>query len=168
MTVIIDNVRPIRQRREYTCGIASLRTIFHYYGFNISEEELKRIGNITEDGTSHLQMRKLANKYNFRFYAKSYATLEDLKKWLKQDCPVIVDYQDYGTSNGKNGHYSVVYGIDDNYIMLSDPANYVEGDNKKFSNNKKMTIEKFLERWWDEDEKENEINRWFVIIRPRK
>jgi len=169
MTIIIDEIKPIRQLTSYTCGLGALRTVFHYYGFDVSEDELKKAGCIDENGTSHQQMRKLANNYNFRFYAKSNATLEDLKKWLKKDCPVIIDYQDYdyGRLGYNNGHYAVAYGIDDNFVYISDPANYNENDKKRFANNKKMEIDNFLKRWYDMDENQNETRRWMVIIRPK-
>ena len=169
MTIIIDNVKPRKQNTNYTCGPGSLRTIFHFYGYDIPEKDLIFTGEIEEDGTSHQQMRKIARTYKFKFYSKSDATLDDLKFWLKRDCPVIVDYQDYdyGKLDGHSGHYAVVYGIDDHFVYISDPANYEDGDGKKFANNKKMEIENFMKRWFDLDEKQHNIKRWFAVVRPK-
>ena len=47
-------------------------------------------------------------------------THNDLKQWLKRDCPVVVNYQDWGNNNGHNGHYCVIYGVDDNFVYISD------------------------------------------------
>ena len=167
--IIIDGVKPRRQLTNYTCGPGALRTIFHFYELDVPEQELIENGEIEEDGTSHQQMRKLVRKYGFKFYSKSNGTLDDIKKWLKEECPIIVDYQDYdnGKLTGWSGHYAVIYGIDEKFIFLSDPANYYEGDGKKFANNKKMEIENFLRRWFDLDENEDEVHGWFAIVRPK-
>ena len=162
----IDKVKSLKQRTTYTCGPGTLRTILKFYGINVSEKELVVEGEIEENGTSHAQMKLLARKYNFSFYSKSNATIDNLKKYLKRKVPVIVDYQ-LGQNSGNNGHYSVVYGIDDEYVYLADPSNYIEGDNKKFSTNTKIQIDKFLENWWDPDDNKKETTHWLCIIKPK-
>ena len=163
----IEKVKANRQLKNFTCGPASLRTVFRFYGINVAERDLIDDADIEEDGTSHDQMKLLAHKYGFTFYSKSNATIEDLKKYLFRNNPVIVDYQ-LGANNGDNGHYSVLYGIDDEYVYLADPSNYIEGDNKKFSSDTKIQIDKFLENWWDPDDNKNETRRWLAVLKLKK
>lgn len=159
------NLKARKQKTNHTCGPAALRTIFNYYKVKVSEQELILLGDIGEEGTDFQTMRQLAHEYGFSFYAKQYGNLEDIKKFIKRGYPVLVCYQS-GTNNGNNGHYSVIFDIDDSFIYLADPANYIEGDKKKFSENRKMLIDTFMEHWWEEDDKV--IKRWFAIISPRK
>jgi len=161
----LENVKNIPQRRDYTCGPASLRCLFHYYGVDVSEQELIDEGEIEEDGTSFKQMKYLAHKYDFSFYSKNNATLKDIENWLFKKNPVLVCFQ-AGPPNGLNGHYSVIVGIDKKYIYLNDPSNYFDGDRHKFINDRKMEIDKFLKHWWDIDDQI--VKNWFAVIKPRK
>jgi len=161
--MILSNVKSRPQKTDFSCGPASLRSIFYYYGVSVSEKELIDFGNIGEEGTDFATMRKLANEYGFSFWSTYKGTIEDLKRWLNKKIPVLVCYQ-LGNPSGHNGHYSIVYGIDNKYIWLSDPSNYYEGDGKKFTENRKMTIKKFMKHWFEYD---NGIKyqKWFSIIK---
>lgn len=168
MTYKIKNIKARKQLLSYTCGVASLRTIFYFYKKNISEQELINKGNVKKEGLSHYQMRKLSRLYDFKCYTKSNASVKDLEYWLEQDIPVIVNYQDSESpNNGYNGHYAVLYGYDDNWFYIADPANYYEGDGKKFAANRKIERSNFISRWWDVEENEDESRKWFMIIRSK-
>lgn len=166
MTIKTRAIKARKQRLSFSCGPASLRTIFHFYGLSVSEQELIEKGQIQNDGTSHQMMSKLARMYNFKCYSKSNASVEDLEKWIKKGYPVIVNFQ-LGIPNGVNGHYAIIYGYDDKFFFLADPANYNEEDGKKFTENNKITRKKFIESWWDNDEKANETSKWYCLIRPK-
>ena len=155
-----------KQKTNYTCGPASLRTIFNYYGVKVSEEELILLGDIGEEGTDFQTMKYLAHEYGFSFYGRTATNIDDIKKYLNKKIPVLVCYQ-MGENNGNNGHYSVVYDLDDSFVYLADPANWTEGDKKKYSENRKMRIDTFIEHWW-EDEGTKIVKLWLAIIKPRK
>jgi predicted double-glycine peptidase len=159
------NLRACKQSTNYSCGPAALRTIFNYYKVKVSEKELLLLGDIGEEGTDFKTMKKLSNEFGFTFHSRENGNLEIIKKYINKDIPVLVCYQ-MGQNNGNNGHYSVVYNIDDSFIHLADPSNWIEGDRKKYSENRKMLIDTFLEHWWEEDIKV--IKRWYAIIKPRK
>ena len=159
------NLKSCKQKTNHTCGPASLRTIFNYYKVKVSEQELILLGDIGEEGTDFQTMRSLAREFGFSFYSKSNGSLEDIKKYLKKNIPILVCFQS-GSNNGTNGHYSVIFDIDDSFIYLADPANWTQGDKKKYSENRKMLIDTFMEHWWEE-ENVKVIKRWFGIIRPR-
>lgn len=160
------DLRSRKQLQSWSCGEASLRTLFHHYGVEVSERELIDEGDITEEGTDFSTMRKLAREYGFSFFAKTNGSVEILEKYLKKKIPVLVCYQ-LGTPNGHNGHYSVISGIDSKYITISDPSNFVEGDGEKFTKNRKMEIDNFLKHWW-ETENSKVIRKWYAIVKLRR
>jgi len=160
------NLRACKQKTNYTCGPAALRTIFNYYKVKVSEQELILLGDITEEGTDFQTMRNLSHEFGFSFYSRINGNLEDIKKYLKRNIPVLVCFQS-GVNNGNNGHYSVIYDIDESFVYLADPSNWIEGEKTRYSKNIKMRIDTFMEHWWEEEDVKV-IKRWFAIIRPRK
>lgn len=167
MKVEIEGVRPRKQRTSWTCGPASLRSIFYHYGYSVSEQELVIEGEIEEEGTDFKTMRKLARSHGFKFYSKENGTIDDLKKWLLKEIPILICYQDWGKPNGDNGHYAVLTGLSKTHVVISDPSNYWEGDGAKFASSKKMAIDNFLKRWF-EIEDGVKVKHWFAVITPRK
>lgn len=167
MNKIELQVRARKQLKNYTCGPASLRSIFYHYGFTYSEQELVLEGEIEEDGTDFKTMRKLAHTFKFTFYSRENGSVDELKKWLAKGIPILVCYQDYGKPNGHNGHYAILTGVSPDYVVLSDPSNYWEGDGLKFASSKKMAIDNFLKRWF-EVENGVKVKRWFAIVQPRR
>lgn len=167
MTVKIEGIKSQKQKTNYTCGPASLRTIFYFYGKSISERELVKVGNIGIEGTDFPTMKKLARKYGFSFYSQENGHLKLIEKYLESNIPVLVCYQDYGVANGKNGHYAVITGINKDWIEIADPSNYFEGDYQRFAEKKRMRKDIFLGRWF-EDEYDYRFKRWFAIIKPTR
>lgn len=166
MEETVLQVRARKQRTNYTCGPASLRSIFYYYEHSVSEQELVDAGEVEEDGTDFSTMRKIAHEYGYSFFSKHHGNIDQLRKWLEKKIPVLVCYQE-GEPNGKNGHYAVIHGINEHYLYIADPSNYFEGDNGKFTCPRKVTIEKFLKHWWEID-KNKKIKRWYAIVRPKQ
>lgn len=162
----IIKMRARKQNTNYTCGPAALRSIFLFYGVAVNEKELVDFGDIGENGTGFSTMRQLAHEYGFSFYAKHMGTLNDLKRLLDKQQPVLVCYQE-GEPNGKNGHYAVIHGYDDTFLNIADPSNYFEGNHNPFADPRKVTIEKFMSHWWEIDNGQK-IKRWYAIIQPRK
>jgi predicted double-glycine peptidase len=81
----------------------------------------------------------------FKVEMKDKSTFEDIQFWLDKKVPVIVDWFSRGTaqdddSDIANGHYSVVVGLDDEYIYLEDPE---LGGMRKIKRNDFMTV------WFD-------------------
>jgi len=164
---MLKKFRARKQLRNYTCGPASLRSIFYFYGVSVSEQELVEAGEIKEDGTDVPIMRYLARQYGFSFWSKDNATITEMRRWLERKIPVLILYQDWGPPNGKNGHYAVITGINKDYVEIADPSNYQYADGNKFANTKRMSREVFLRRWF-EVEKGIHYRKWFAIIKPSK
>ena len=86
-----------------------------------------------------------AQSLGFKVEIKNESGFEDIEKWLKKGVPVIVDWftrgrQDYGDSEVSDGHYSVVIGLDDEYIYLQDP---------EIGGERKIEREDFMKVWFD-------------------
>lgn len=113
-------VKPFRQKPGL-CGVASLKMVLDYFGLQKSEAELEKLtGASSQKGTSFEGMKKAAQEIGFFIEAKDSADFEDIKDWLDKKIPVIVDwFSPYGGHT--EGHYSVVVGLDKNYIYLQDP-----------------------------------------------
>lgn len=159
--VIINNVKPLRQKQKYTCGPAVLATIFKFYGKEIPEEDLVQQGNInSKDGTDYDQMEYLAKQNGFKFYHKLNASVRDIEKYLKLNMPVIVNYQDWG-----GGHYSVIHGYDDHFFYVADPSNSNDSESE-YAEPKKISRKKFLKNWFDSNEKGN-YKKTLILVAPK-
>jgi ABC-type bacteriocin/lantibiotic exporter with double-glycine peptidase domain len=166
----IEGVKPKKQQTRYTCGPASLRTIFYYYGIRVSEQELVDTADVTEEGTSEYQMRQLAHEYGFSFYGRANGHLKDVAKFIEKGIPILICYQDWGKPTGNNGHYAVLTGIDKDWVEIADPANH---NGTPIAHSKRMQKDNFMRRWFEDEiddstgEKQR-VRRWFAIIRPKK
>jgi len=136
-------LRKYKQSDDSLCGPASIRIVLSYYGIKASEEEIaKRSKHTYERGTNDTNMKKAVESYGLSCKIKNNSSFEDIKYYLAQEIPLIVDwFTGDATENGTpNGHSSVVAGINDNYIFLLDPW-----DGKI----KKLPKEDFERVWFD-------------------
>jgi len=109
------------------CGPASLKIVFDYYGVNKSEKEIAELTGATKIlGMDVAGFEKAAKQFGFKVEVKNNSDFTDIEKWLMDGVPPIVDWftrgrQDYSDADVADGHYSVVCGVDDEYIYLQDP-----------------------------------------------
>ena len=121
--------RIIKQDLDYSCGAASLATIINeFYGKEVTEKELLEAMDKGEMQASFNDMQQALPQFGFRAtgYAASYEQL------LKLKVPVIV-YMKYR----KNDHFSVLRGINESTVWLSDPS----------MGNRTYSRSQFLEMW---------------------
>ncbi len=144
-----QNLLPVKSFRESFiggCGPASLKMVLNYYGLEKSEEELfKMCGTNEKLGTSAENIKKAVEKLGFKVEIKNHSTFEDIQYWLGKKVPVIVDWftrgrTDCDDSDIADGHYSVVVGLDNEYIYLQDP---------ELRNIRKLKKEDFMTVWFD-------------------
>lgn len=128
MKKILLDVKPFQEILDAdVCGPASLKIVLEYYGVNKSEEELAGLCKIKKGlGTDDMGIKKATEKLGLKIKIKNKSSFKDIEKWLKKDVPVIVDWftrgrTDYGDSSTADGHYSMVMGLDDEFIYLQDP-----------------------------------------------
>lgn len=109
------------------CGPASLKMVLDYYGVDRSEGELASLTSATIGlGTDAARIVQAAELLGFRAAVKDESTFADIEEWMEKKVPIIVDWftrgrSDYSDSEVADGHYSVVVGIDAEYIYLQDP-----------------------------------------------
>jgi ABC-type bacteriocin/lantibiotic exporter with double-glycine peptidase domain len=128
MNKIILKVKPFQETLHADmCGPASLKIVLEYYGVNKSEDELAQLCKVKKGwGVDDKGIKLAAEKLGFKVKIKNNSSFKDIEKWFKKEVPIIVDWftkgrTDYGDSSTADGHYSVVMGLDDNFIYLQDP-----------------------------------------------
>ena len=122
------NVQPF-QETLYAgmCGPASLKIVAEYFGIKKTEKELADMCGVDEElGVSDKDIVNAAQTLGFETAIKDKASFGDIEELLKKDIPVIVNWftrgrTDYSDSTVADGHYSVVCGLDSEYIFLQDP-----------------------------------------------
>lgn len=103
-----------KQDLDYSCGAASIATLLNgYFQQNVTEEQILKIMDKGDLRASFDDMQKALSVLNFdsKGYAVSFDTLKTLK------LPVIVYIK-----HRKTDHFSVIGGINDQFIQLSDPS----------------------------------------------
>lgn len=128
------------------CGPASLKLVLDYHGINKTEEELSQMCNRDPDlGVNDQAIKNVAQKLGLNVEIENNASFEDIKIWLEKGVPVIVNWftrgrYDYPEDDVADGHYSVVVGLDEEYIYLQDP---------EIGRVRKIEREDFLRVWFD-------------------
>lgn len=128
------------------CGPASLKIVFDYYGVEKSEQEIARLAGTTQDlGTDDEGIKKAAENLGFKVEIKNEASFEDIQDWLDKKVPVIVNWFtrgriDYSEEDVPDGHYSIVVGLDDEFIYLQDP---------EIGKLRRITRDNFMKVWFD-------------------
>jgi len=141
------------------CGPAALKMILAYYNLDKGEAELAKLCDTTDDlGTDDQGLKKAAESFDLKVEIKNNSSFEDIQKWLDKDVPVIVNWftrgrNDYPDSEVADGHYSVVVGLDDEYIYIQDP---------EIGDMRKIEREDFMRVWFDFTDEY--IKSWDEII----
>jgi ABC-type bacteriocin/lantibiotic exporter with double-glycine peptidase domain len=126
------------QSDDSTCGPSCLKMVFAYWGVNKSEKEISIACNHTYQlGCQGEDMVEAAKIFGFDAYVKNNSTIDDLKYYLSQNIPVIVDWF---CGDIPEGHSSVVIGVDEDKVYILDPY---EEDMREVS------ISDFVRCWFD-------------------
>lgn len=96
-------------------------------------------------GVDDNRIARAAKSLGLKVQIENESTFNDIERWLQKGVPVIVDWftrgrSDYEDSEVADGHYSVVAGLDDEYIYLQDP---------EIGNIRKIEREDFMKVWFD-------------------
>jgi ABC-type bacteriocin/lantibiotic exporter with double-glycine peptidase domain len=109
------------------CGPASLKIVLNYFGVEKTEKELAKLcGHNKVLGVDAQGIKKAAESLGFKVALKNESNFKDIEKYLKKNIPVIVNWftrgrKDYADSQTPDGHYSVVCGLDKDFIYIQDP-----------------------------------------------
>lgn len=128
------------------CGPASLKIVLDYYGLEKSEKDLAFLCNTDSVlGTNDISIKKAAETLGFKADIKNNSSFVDIQNYIDINIPVIVDWFTRGRSDAldsdvADGHYSVVVGLDEEYIYLQDP---------EIGGLRKILKEDFIRVWFD-------------------
>lgn len=125
----------VKQDLDYSCGAASVATLLNNFLYqNTTEEQILNIIDKGDLKASFLDMQKALTTLGFQSQglAVSYDTLRTLK------IPVIVYIK-----HRKTDHFSVLRGINENFVWLADPS----------LGNRILTKHQFIEMWHTRDDK---------------
>ncbi|PWB38626.1 MAG: hypothetical protein C3F02_02850 [Parcubacteria group bacterium] len=143
-----------RQQNNFYCGPASLQMALAFFKYFQPQTSLARqLKTSPRLGTNNQRMVKVAQEHGFASFAKKNSKLSDIKFFLKNKLPVIINYRE---PSENEYHFALISGLDDQAVRLADPHN---GHNFKL----KKTI--FLRRWRDS---RNIYKKWFMVIAPKK
>ena len=123
------NVTEYQQETNWTCGPASLHSTLLAFGYDVSEDELaSEMGTNSDIGTNISRMQAAASARNLSATLVQRATLLDLRFALSNGQLVIVLYQAWADEPATpyinvwdSGHFSVLFGMDDQNVYLMDP-----------------------------------------------
>lgn len=142
----------VRQSKAGLCGPAVVQSVLHFYGIPMREDEVVKALGIKENsikrcGVSPTQIASLLASKGLRATPQHNTSVEQVKRYLDKDVPVIVAIQawsekpvDYETDNS-NGHYVVAIGYNDGNIVFEDPS--------ILANRGYLPIPELLKRWHD-------------------
>lgn len=128
------------------CGPASLKIVLDFFGDQKTESELAILCNWNKDyGVDDINIKKAVETLGYQVEIINDSNFKEIEKWLDKKVPVIVNWftrgrYDYPESDVADGHYSVVEGLDDDYIYLQDP---------EIGGIRKLKKEDFEKVWFD-------------------
>lgn len=165
------NIKPFQETLNAgMCGPASLKMVLDYWDVSKTENELAKLCNTEiNSGTNDISIKNTAESFGFKVEIKNNSSFEDIRYWLDKKIPLIVDWftrgrKDYSDSEVADGHYSVVVGLDQEFIYLQDP---------KIGSLRKIEKSDFYKVWFDfTGEFINDWNemiiRQIIIISPKE
>lgn len=160
MQVKLLTVKPFQEKLNAGyCGPAVLKMMLAYYGIEKPEEKLAQLaGTNKETGTDDKALQRVLESFGLKVEIKNEASFEDIQGWLNKEVPVIVDWftrgrADYPDSAVADGHYSIVVGLDAEFIYLQDP---------EIGALRKLARSDFMKVWFDF--RGEQITSWDDII----
>lgn len=140
-------VKPFQEKLDAGyCGPAVLKMILSYYGIEKTEDELAQLaGTSKELGTDDEALKRVFERFGLKVTIQNESSLDNMQVWLDKKIPVIVDWftrgrSEYPDSAVPDGHYSVVVGLDADFIYLQDP---------EIGGLRKLKRDDFMRVWFD-------------------
>jgi ABC-type bacteriocin/lantibiotic exporter with double-glycine peptidase domain len=137
------------QSYRYDCGTKVLHLVMAYYGVEVPYYQLlRRAHEHKRYGLPEATLIKMAKRRGFKVIAHDGFTLNEIKKHIDRDRPVIVILQawcngdiDWKETNDFS-HYSIIVGFERNRIIFNDPLSFKKAWLKE---------SEFLDRWHTEE-----------------
>lgn len=166
--ILLVPVKPSRQENGYECGLSSVMTILNSLGIRQRKDSLKkRLGTSSKVGTHPERIKSFLREMDLKYRETCGATLQDLESRLKKQKLCLVVYQAWGSQKYyerlESGHYSVVFGVEKDYLWLADP--FVRGGNTRYGKGvRKIKKTTFEGRWQDVDHKGVLYDHWMLAV----
>lgn len=159
---MILNVPSGKQQHDYDCGARCLHLVMQYHNMDIPYVNiLEQVQNYKENGVSINKLKSLARSYGFKAWSVVNCSMAALEERIKSGHPVIVliqawahknlkpnDWKNVGKGNRDYGHYAIVMGFEDDFIILRDP---------NLHGRKRMSKAEFLARWHGDNDRHSAI-----------
>jgi ABC-type bacteriocin/lantibiotic exporter with double-glycine peptidase domain len=147
----LGQAAPYQQIEKYSCGAATLKSVFGHWGEHVRERTLiKEIGIDPENGSTAIQVADAARRRGYNATVKMFSSIAELGKVTSQDTPVILAIRSFTRPN--QGHFVVANEVKTNTVEIMDPN--VKG------NRRTLTHRELDERWKFRD-------RVGVIVTPK-
>lgn len=104
----------VLQEGNKDCGASCLLSVVRYYGGNISKEKIIDMTKTTKEGTTFYNIKEASNQIGL--IAKSYK-IEEIEKIKEITSPFICQ-----VSKNSSMHFIVVYKVNNNKLLIMDPA----------------------------------------------
>lgn len=166
--IIILPVKPVVQANNYECGVACIQTILGTRGIRSNRQALKKLLKTNRNyGTMPRNIKEVLGAYEFKVRERFEANLDNIESELSKGRLCLVAYQAWGYKKYfetlQSGHYSVIFGIEKDFLWLADPN--VRGARVRYRKGvRKIKREVFEGRWIDEDGKKKVYDRWYLAI----
>lgn len=147
------------QINGYSCLAASMEGIIYFLNgekaeqkeiFNIGHDAEKRfrsyIGKGTKqpiEGIGSTGVIAISKAFGLNGVITRKGDFDKLKFFIKEDLPVLVDYQCNPDALGVSGHYGVIMGLQDKKVLLADSRRDIENPIDK------IDYSKFERVWYD-------------------
>lgn len=124
----------VKQTTDYTCGAASLAAVLQGFGFNVTEKQLEIEMNVSHvDGTPFEEIVRASRRRGLLVSVVQWTDFNWMHAVLLRGGVVIVPYQAWLDDDDddapidwpirwRDGHYSVVLGMDTDNVYLMDPS----------------------------------------------
>lgn len=141
------DVRPARQRTQYTCMSTSLMMCLQALGHEVNEDEVNKVmGARPMKGAQWEHALAAAQHYGCRSTLVVPSTVAQLKEWTDAGNPVMIAWNPEGRDWS---HASVVFDVDDeDNVYVADP-NCPDPDDTVRVVPKKEFYQKWFEKWPD-------------------
>lgn len=166
--ILLVPVKPTRQQNGYECGLSSVMTILKTLGVRVRKDSLKRkLGTTRRHGTHPEKIKALLANMDLGYKEKHRASLKDLENKVKKQKLCLVVYQAWGSQKYydklESGHYSVVFGVEKDFLWLADP--FVKQKKTRYGKGiRKIKKTTFEGRWKDIDHKGKVYDHWMLAV----
>lgn len=151
------------QKKPGWCGPAVINIILKSVGIKKTQSQIAKKVFKEWYGTSQGLLVAYLSKYFKKLNYKKNASISNIKKYLKNNYIVVVDWWDDLDDLPADGHYCIVLKLDHKFITLLDPSNSRNGKTK-------MSHFEFKNRWYDTvDVNKDKLweDRWLMWVDPK-